>query len=169
MEKVMKQLRSTVLALGALAAVAALAAAAASGSVPECTHSRVVVKMTEIKNSFGAGHVSYRLTVHNNGPGSCLMSTYPPLQLLTAKEKRLPTNVIRTEKPKTNLIPMGETAKATLRFSPDIPGPREPQTGPCETKAAKISVELSSSRAVGPVEPPTSVCQHGKMTMTPLG
>lgn len=129
----------------------------------------VVVRMFEIKNSAGAGHVSYRLTMRNKGPGSCLVSTYPELQLLTAREKRLPTNVIRTERPKTNVIPAGETAKATLRFSPDIPGPREPTHGACEPKAEKFSIQLSPEKVVGPVEPPVSVCSHGKMTMTPLG
>lgn len=149
---------------------AALAVTSASGSVPSCVAARVTVKMSVIKGSFGAGNVSYRLTLKNRGPGSCIISTYPALKLLRANGKGLPTKIIRTQKAKTNLIPAGETAKATLRFSPDIPGKGEPARGACEPKAAKIRMTLSStSSAVGPIAPATSVCQHGTMTMTPLG
>lgn len=157
-------------ALGSVALVAALTAGSASGSVQACSKSMLVVKMSVIKGSFGAGHVSYRLTVKNRGPGNCLLSTYPGLKLLTAKGKGLPTKVIRTQKAKTNVIPVGETAKATLRFSPDIPGPGEPKTGTCEPKASKIKVSLSGgSSVVGPIKPATSVCERGTMRMTPLG
>lgn len=153
----------------ALVVVAAIAATSASGSVQQCSAQHLSAKMTLIKGSFGAGNVSYKLSVKNNGPGSCIMSTYPGLKLVSATGKALPTRVKPTQKAKTNVIPAGQTATAKLRFSPDIPGPGEPTHGACEPKAAKIVVSLNPTTVRGPINPPTSVCQKGLMTMTPLG
>jgi hypothetical protein len=65
----------------------------------------------------------------------------------------------------------GRAAKADARFSPDIPGPGEPQTGaPCEPKAYKVRVTVppGGGTLLAPVLPATKVCVHGNMSVTAL-
>ena len=65
----------------------------------------------------------------------------------------------------------GKAAKADARFSPDIPGPGEPQTGaPCEPKAYKVRVTVppGGGTLLAPVLPPTKVCVHGNMSVRAL-
>jgi hypothetical protein len=64
----------------------------------------------------------------------------------------------------------GRAANATARFSPDVPGPGEPAAGRrCEPVAYRLLVRPSGGGALrAPVEPPTSVCEHGGMTWTVL-
>ena len=65
----------------------------------------------------------------------------------------------------------GRSAAATLRFSPDVPGPGESTSGPCEQTAHTVRVTLASpghGSLSGPISPPTAVCEHGSMTETNL-
>jgi hypothetical protein len=65
----------------------------------------------------------------------------------------------------------GRSAAATLRFSPDVPGPGEQQVGRCEPVAHTVRVSLASPGSgslVATIAPPTSVCESGRMTETLL-
>jgi hypothetical protein len=68
------------------------------------------------------------------------------------------------------VIAPGHYASATARFSPDIPGPGEPQTKQCEPTAYKVRIGVppGGGSVVGPVTPPTPVCLHGSMVVTAL-
>jgi hypothetical protein len=147
---------------------AAFAATGASGSSSRCV---LTAKMTLIKGSFGAGNVSYRLTLGNSGSGFCTGSTTPGLHLHGRNGAGLPTNVKYSGRSTRLTIGRGAdvlSASEKLRFSPDIPGPGEPTRGACEPKAFKIHVNFGSASAVGAVSPPTSVCEHGTMRSSGL-
>ncbi len=164
----MIHLRGRLVAICSVTAVAVaggFAASNASGAGGNCAH--LSVKMTVIGGSFGAGHVSYKLTLKNSGPGACRVDKHPGLKLLKANGAGLPTHVIKLGPAGSVLIKAGKSASAQLRFSPDMPGPGEPKRGPCEPAAHKIKV-IGSTPVVGPISPPTSVCEHGAMQQKPL-
>jgi hypothetical protein len=167
----MKHLRRRLVAICSVAAVAAagaLAASSATGSVANCGSAHLSVKMTVINGSAGAGHISYKLKLKNSGPGSCRVDKHPGLKLLKGNGAGLPTHVTKVGPNGSILIKAGKSASAQLRFSPDIPGPGEPTHGSCEPAAHKIKV-IASTPTVGPVSPPTPVCEHGAIQQKPLG
>jgi hypothetical protein len=59
--------------------------------------------------------------------------------------------------------------KIYLELSPDLYGPGEPATGPCEPVAHRLRVTSSAGRTVAAVTPPTPVCRHGAMTVINAG
>ena len=127
--------------------------------------------MTHIPGSEGAGSTGYLLNLRNAGSSRCRLGNHPGLVLLGAHGKALPTYVTRFGRSRTVTIAPQHTASARLRFSPDIPGPGEPGRGACEPQARKVRVSVAapgSGTAVGPVKPPTSVCEHGAIQEQPL-
>lgn len=155
------------IAATALAALAATASGRPSGS---CNSSFLRAKMSLINGSRGAGSVGYLLTIRNHGPGVCVVNGHPELKLIGARGEPLPTRVKDQGQRGLKAIGLGETRSAKLRFSPDIPGPGEPTEGPCEPPAHEVKVILSQSiTVVAPVEPPTSVCEHGTIQEDELG
>jgi hypothetical protein len=138
----------------------AFAATSASGFPKKCT---LHPEMTLIQGSRGAGNVGYRLTIRNSGPGACSVGRHPGLNLISESDEALPTTRVKTGPAGTVAIPVGGSVSARLRFSEDIPGPGEPGHGPCEPKAAKIRVHLGAGYRIGPIDPPTPVCDHGRI------
>jgi hypothetical protein len=64
---------------------------------------------------------------------------------------------------------LGATAKATARFSPDVPGPGEPVGKTCEPKAYRLRVTPNGGGTLTvPIQPPTPVCEHGGMSFSAL-
>ena len=144
----------------------AFAATGASGLDKKCL---LTPRMTVIPGSRGAGNVGYRLTITNSGPGACRIGKHPRLRLVGESGEGLPTTVVKTGPLGRVVVPVGGSVSARLRFSPDVPGPGEPTEGPCEPKAETIAVRLGLSYRTGPVQPPISVCDHGKIEMGALG
>jgi len=64
----------------------------------------------------------------------------------------------------------GRAARATARFSPDVPGPGEPvMRRQCEPTAYALRVSPSGGgRLRVAIREPTPVCEHGTMTWTVL-
>jgi hypothetical protein len=63
----------------------------------------------------------------------------------------------------------GRSARATARFSPDVPGPGEQVTGPCERTSTGLRVAPSGGGTlVAPITPATPVCEHGGMSLSVL-
>jgi hypothetical protein len=131
---------------------AAFAATGASGFPQKCF---LGVEMTRSEGS-------YSLRVHNPTGAHCLVGKHPRLRLLGENGEDLPTDIVKVGERGSVVIPPGGTASARLRFSADVPGPGEPTQGPCEPKATEIRVFGPAGR-IGPVRPPTSVCDHGKI------
>jgi hypothetical protein len=99
------------------------------------------------------------------------MGNHPGLQLEKANGKALPTHVHARGPSGVVTVAAGATAKAQLRFSPDVPGPGEPKHGRCEPPASLAVVTLASpgkSDTIGRVRPRTPVCSHGSIQETPL-
>jgi hypothetical protein len=131
--------------------------------------------MTHIRGSDGAGQTGYRLTVRSTGTVACEFHNQPSLTLLGKSGKALPTHVHWTGKLKNITLDPETSVTARLRFSPDIPGPGEPQKGRCEPEAESVRVDFKNLGPIahapvhpGPVRPPTSVCEHGRITALSL-
>ena len=158
-----------VMAAGALAS-GPPAASQASG-VPACVRQQLRVSMTHIPGSEGAGQTGYQLTISNPSRTTCQIGNHPGLKLLGAHGKRLPTRVSYQGKSAPVTIATGKHKSLHLRFSPDVAGPGEPQTKPCEPTAHSVEVLLTApaqGSVAGPISPPTPVCEHGSMSATSL-
>lgn len=122
-----------------------------------------------LQGSAGAGQISYVLTVTNSSTHDCFVSGIPDVLLLDASNSALPTHVSaahpgQATAAKIALAP-GDSASAEARFSPDVPGPGEQQTGACEPKAASMRVSAPGGGTVDvPVQPATSVCERGALS-----
>jgi Protein of unknown function (DUF4232) len=159
-------------------AAAALAAAAplpAAGAPPSpCTGSMLAGSFKVVPGSPGAGNIVYRLRLRDTSSKACFVTGVPGLTLLDSTGRALPTRETFTGKAGSQasvIAPLGGKRVATLtaRFSPDIPGPGEAVSGPCEKTAYKLRVKPSGGGSVVvPIEPPTAVCEHGRMQVSVL-
>jgi hypothetical protein len=134
-----------------------------------CPAGDLTGSFSEIPGSAGAGQISYALDLKNTSGSSCFVTGLPAVRLLGAGGTALPTKVA-AERPganpgvKVSLAP-GASARTQARFSPDVPGVGEGTAGgPCEPKAVQMRVTApGGGTVVVPVEPPTSVCEHGSL------
>jgi hypothetical protein len=164
--------------VGAVAAVAVLAVACSAsvlgaGAVLQpCKGSQLTGSFRVIPGSAGAGNIVYRLRVVNPTSQSCFVTGIPTLTLLDNAGYKLPTKSTFSGPPGTLaavIVPLGKgkAASLTARFSPDIPGPGEQTTGPCEKTAYKLRVAPSGGASlVVPIAAPTPVCEHGSLQLT---
>jgi hypothetical protein len=162
----------------ALGGAAALALAAGSGAVASassaCTSAQLRAKMTVIRGSAGAGNIEYRVLLRNASKATCTVSGRVGLRLRGAHGQSLPTHVTAAFPGSLGVLVTlspGRSAAATVRFSPDVAGPGESTTGPCEKTAHSVRVSLASPGSgslIGPISPPTPVCEHGSMSETNL-
>jgi hypothetical protein len=159
-----------------LALAAASAGAAASRSLaPFCKGSQLSATFKVVPGSAGAGNIVYALRVRNRSARRCTVTGLPAVRLLGRPGNPLPTHV-RAAFPGAltavlvTLAP-GKSARATARFSPDVPGPGEPTTKThCEPIAFWLLVTArggGTTRAL--IQPPTSVCEHGSLQFSAYG
>jgi hypothetical protein len=158
-----------------IALLALVAALASPAAVQPCTASQLGGSFTVIPGSPGAGNISYLLRLRNRSAKTCFVSGLAQLRLLSNNGRPLPTKVVPVFRPGLTAVRVvlrpGRSAKAEARFSPDIPGPGEPQTrGPCEPKAYRLRITPppGGGTLVGPVTPPTPVCEHGTISLRAL-
>ena len=133
-----------------------------------CAGAQLTGRFAGVPGSAGAGNIVYALTLTNRSTRSCTVSGLPKVTLLGIHGRRLATQVVaaRPNQLTAALITLthGGSARATARFSPDVPGVGEGQIGPCEPKAYRLSVTSpGGGAAVVPISPPTSVCEHGRL------
>jgi hypothetical protein len=108
----------------------------------------------------------------NTTTGRCFLTGIPRLRLLDHAGHTLPTNAVFGGRPGTLtavIVPIGEGQAGTLtaRFSPDVPGPGEQTSGPCEKTAARLLVAPSGGGSFTvPIAPATPVCEHGSMQLS---
>jgi hypothetical protein len=158
-----------------IALLALVAALASPAAVQPCRASQLGGSFTVIPGSPGAGNISYLLRLRNRSAKTCFVSGLAQLRLLSNNGRPLPTKVVPVFRPGLTAVRVvlrpGRSAKAEARFSPDIPGPGEPQTrGPCEPKAYRVRITPppGGGMLVGPVTPPTPVCEHGTISLRAL-
>ncbi len=127
---------------------------------------------TAIQGSAGAGNIVYRLRVRNSSGAECGVTGIPGLALLDAHARPLPTHALASGPAGARAavpVPLrpGSSATLTARFSPDVPGPGEPVTGPCERTAARLRVSPAGGGSLlVAVSPPSPVCEHGSLQLT---
>jgi Protein of unknown function (DUF4232) len=150
-----------------LCALAASAGAGAAPSAPSCRGADLSVAFRGIPGSAGAGNISYVLQIRNRSHHACFVSGVPAARLLGRLGKKLPTHVLPAPPRRTAhhvVLRPGRYAAADARFSPDVPGPGEPVVHVCERTAYRIRLTApGGGTTIGPIVPPTPVCEHGTM------
>jgi hypothetical protein len=169
-------MRLRALAFVVFAVAASVVASSGSAAYPSnmaCKAKILSGKFILVPNSQGAGNVLYTLELRNASKSACFVTGIPGLRLVGKTGKPLPTHVTPAHPGamtavKVTLAP-GAYAAATARFSPDVPGVGEGHPGACEPVAYKLRISpAGGGTLVGVVTPPTSVCEHGGMTLTVL-
>lgn len=158
---------------GLIALLAALAAASASAAgTPSCTGSQLSGTFKAVPGSAGAGNIVYALRLRNVSSSECFVTGLPKGRLLGKTGKPLPTHVRAAAPPGlaatvVRLKP-GQTARATARFSPDVPGTGEPTAGTqCEPTAYAFRLTAQGGGTTNVrLSPPTPVCEHGALAFS---
>jgi hypothetical protein len=134
-----------------------------------CSHAQLSGTFARVPGSAGAGQIEYRLTLRNTSASTCWLGALPLLaKLLDASGSPLPTKEVPAVDavqgtPPATLEP-GTTATATVRFSPDVPGPGDSQSGSCQPEAHTLALTPPGGGTVDvPIQPPTSVCERGTL------
>jgi Protein of unknown function (DUF4232) len=157
-----------------VAALAQLSGAlAATAKTPACTGKDLQGTFNAVPGSEGAGNIVYALRLRNGSSGACFVRGLPQLQLLGKEGVKRPTAAVALHPAQAaaalvTLAP-NKTAALTARFSPDVAGKGEQQIGRCEPVSAKLRVAPPGGGSlIVEITPPTSVCEHGGMTLTAL-
>jgi len=124
-----------------------------------------------IPNSAGAGQIAYTLVVKNSSPEPCSVQGIPKGTLLGANGTELPTNVKASgDAGKPVVLPPGASATAQVRFSPDVAGQGDSQSGACQPPAHTFQLSAGGGGVTeAPIKPPTSVCQQGTLHFEAFG
>jgi len=147
--------------------VTTTAAATTTAELAACTTDDLTGVFKELAGSAGAGQISYELVLTNATQSPCWVSGLPTIQLLDASGGNLPTHEDAAHPgtataAKITLQP-GDSASAQARFSPDVNGVGDNQTGACQPKAATARVVIGAGTLDAPIQPPTSVCEQGAL------
>ena len=156
-----------VLIVSLLAALAFTVSAQSASHVAFCTGAQLSGSFAVVLGSAGAGNISYRLRLKNHSLRSCSVTGLPAVQLLGRTGKALPTHVHAAFPGALTAVLVtlasGQRAKATARFSPDVPGVGEGR-GQCEPTAYRLRVTArGGGTTTVPVSPVTPVCEHGAL------
>jgi hypothetical protein len=136
-----------------------------------CQGTDLAAAFTVIPNSAGAGQIGYALTVKNTSAAACTVQGIPKGNLLGANGTALPTLI----KPaggggKPVVLPLGASAIAQARFSPDIAGEGDSQSGACQPQAHTFELTAPGGGVTeAAIKPPTSVCVRGTLNFQPYG
>ena len=161
------------LAAGLFAALA-IAGGGPAATVAPCTGAMLSGTFSAEAGSAGAGSISYTLRLRNRSTRTCFVSGLAGLRLLDKNNRPLPTKVEPAFRGGLAAVRVvlrpGGRAKATARFSPDIPGAGEQMAGPCERTAYKVRVTPPPGvgTLIARVTPPTPVCQRGHIVLSAL-
>lgn len=161
--------------LAVLAAFAACGASAGGQSPSSCAGSQLSARFAVVPGSAGAGNIVYALTLKNISTKTCTVTGLPQGRLLGLHGRKLPT-LIHASFPAgltavlVRLAP-GKSARATARFSPDVPGVGEGSPGrSCEPKAYTLRVSLAGGGTTNAkLAPATPVCEHGALAFSAYG
>lgn len=121
-----------------------------------------------VPGSAGAGQITYRLTLTNNGATPCFVSGIPQVQLLGTTGSALPTSTSAEPPAPANppnvSLQHGQSATADARFSPDVNGTGDNAPGQCQPTATVLRVTAPGGGTLdAPIQPPTPVCERGSL------
>ena len=149
--------------------IAVLAVLFAAQIAPPCTGAHLSGTFKVVPGSPGAGNIVYALRVKNTSTRACFVSGTPVVTLLDRRGRKLATHTFPVQPGAGTAVLVtlapGTSARATARFSPDVPGTGEQIKGPCEPTSYWLRVTPNGGGTLRtPVQPPTPVCEHGGMT-----
>jgi Domain of unknown function (DUF4232) len=135
-----------------------------AGAKP-CQGTDLAATFAEIPHSAGAGQIAYTLAVKNSSPSPCSVQGIPKGSLLGANGTALPTHVKASGGAgKRVVLPPGASATAQARFSPDVAGDGDSQSGACQPEAHTFQLNAQGGGVTeAAIKPPTSVCQQGTL------
>jgi uncharacterized protein DUF4232 len=135
-------------------------------SARPCTGAQLTGTFVLVPGSAGAGQIEYELTLKNTSRRPCSVRGIPAATLLGVSGAALPTHV-RAAGPdgaRRVVLEPGASAAAHARFSPDVAGVGDSQSGACQPTAHTLQVSPSGGDVVdAAVQPPTSVCEQGTL------
>jgi Domain of unknown function (DUF4232) len=137
----------------------------ATSSKP-CLGTQLRAVFSEVPHSAGAGQIAYALTIKNTSVSACSVHGIPQATLLGASGAVLPTHVEAAGAVGKRRIelPPGASATAQARFSPDVAGEGDSQSGACQPLAHTLQVTAEGGGVTeAPIKPPTSVCEQGTL------
>jgi uncharacterized protein DUF4232 len=138
-----------------------------SAVASDCTGSQLSGAFAEAPGGGGAGQIEYVLTVRNTSTTICRVGGAPVVTLLDVNGSPLPTRAGSAGVVGVVTLQPGASAKATARFSPDVPGKGDATSGPCQPKAYTLRVTPNGGGTVdAPIKPPTSVCERGTLNFS---
>jgi len=130
-----------------------------------CSGTQLAAAFVLVPNSAGAGQIAYTLAVRNSSHSACSLHGTPAGTLLGASGTALPTHVKAAEKGGPRVVlPPGASATAQARFSPDVAGQGDSQSGTCQPQAHTFQLSTEGGGVTeAPIKPPTSVCEQGTL------
>jgi hypothetical protein len=146
----------------------------AAATAPPCAAARLIGIFAAVPGSAGAGNIVYALRLKNTSSEPCTLTGIPDVTLVGRYGKKLPTHPFAAHPGALTAVLVtlapGKTARATARFSPDVPGPGEPTAGlRCEPVAYTLLMRPNGGGTLrAPIHQPTPVCEHGGMTWSVL-
>lgn len=140
-------------------------------SAQPCMGSDLAGTFSLVPGSQGAGQIAYTLTVKNTSQSPCSVRGIPQGTLLGASGSELPTNVKSAGGGARRLVlPPGASATAQARFSPDVAGDGDSQSGVCQPQAHTFQLNAEGGGVTeAAIKPPTSVCQQGTLNFVAFG
>lgn len=170
----MTAIRVALVSTAAGLAALVLTAAKPAPPVAPCTGAMLSGTFSVIPGSAGAGNIVYALRLRNTSRRTCFVSGLAGLRLLGKTGRALPTKVDPAFRGGLTAVRLvlrpGNRAKATARFTPDIPGPGEPTDRQCEPTAHKVRVTPppGGGTLIALISPPTPICVHGHISLSAL-
>jgi hypothetical protein len=139
---------------------------ASVSSANACSGTQLAAAFAEVPNSAGAGQIAYALKVKNTSGGPCFVRGVPKGTLLGANGIPLPTHIKAAGAGgKQVVLPAGASALAQARFSPDVAGPGDSQSGACQPQAHTFQLNAGGGGVTeAAIRPPTSVCEQGTLS-----
>lgn len=141
-------------------------------SAKPCTGAQLSGTFAIVPGSAGAGQIEYALTVTNTSPSPCTLRGIPTATLLGASGAALPTHVTAAGGQPASRIVLQPHASAVAhaRFSPDVPGVGDSQSGECQPQAHMLQVTPNGGGFMdAAIRPPTSVCEQGALHFEVFG
>lgn len=161
----------TVTVTHTLTTVRTVTTTASAATVAACLGTQLAGAFALIPGSAGAGQLAYTLTVKNTSQSTCSLHGIPQGTLLGANGTALPTHVRKAgDGARRILLPPGASATARARFSPDVAGDGDSQSGACQPEAHTLQLNAEGGGVTeAAIKPPTSVCQRGTLDFEPYG
>jgi hypothetical protein len=157
-----------------VAAAFAACGASAGGQPSSCTGAQLAGAFKVVPGSAGAGNIVYALTLKNTSAKTCTVTGLPQGRLLGVHGGTLPTHIRAAFRPGLTAVLVrlapGRSARATARFSPDVPGVGDHTPGACEPKAYTLRVSAAGGGTTNAkLSPATPVCERGQLQFSAYG